>query len=150
MQPPLTHTFQIDGEAFTLTEPNHAAERQIQVKYAQLVAPVPGILDYLFYEDLLAEATAAVCLTEAPAWCWKAIPPTQPVNGTPTRVLDLSESHRTFWPKLRTEVDVFRGLLRNDAPAVPRDVAAPGADTAEPPDVAPAQTVSPVFRGQAV
>jgi hypothetical protein len=149
MHEPLSHRFLIDGEAFCLVEYNHAEERLIQMKYAQLIAPAP-LLDYLFAEDLYAEATAAVCLREAPAWCWQPVPPNQPVNGTPTRVFDISQSPRTFWPKLRAEVAVFRGLLRDDVSAVHGDVAAPGAGPSEPDTVAPPQAVSPAFRGHAV
>jgi hypothetical protein len=148
MKPPLTHTFVIDGETFTLTEVNHTGERQIQIKYAQLVAPAP-LLDALFYEDLLAEATAAVCMTEAPPWCWKTQVSSQPVNGTPARVFDIGESRR-FWPKLRIEVDTFRGLLRDAATADAGHVAAPGSDAPSAPPVAPAETLPAAFRGQAV
>jgi hypothetical protein len=149
MQPPLMHRFTIDGEPFCLVEYNHAEERLIQAKYAQLIAPAP-LLDYLFADDLYAEATAAVCVKEAPAWCWQTVPPGQPVNGTPTRVFDISQSPRTFWPKLRAEIDVFRGLLRDSVPAPRGDVAASEPGSSEPDVLASPQTVSPAFRGHAV
>lgn len=150
MKPPLSHRFTIDGEDFCLVEYNHEEDRQIQIRYAQLIGQAPFVLDALFYDDLHAEAEAMVCLKEAPAWCWQTQPPEQAVNGAPTRVLDIRKSHRTFWPKLKKEIDVFRGLLRDAESDAAPDAPTPGAVPREPDAVAGAPAIPAPFRGQAV
>ena len=144
---PIEHRFLIDGEPFCLRDCTHAGEREIQRRYALAISEAPDILNGLYGEDIYAEAVAQVCLVEAPAWCWREHPPTTPTNGTPKRVLDLSDTPRPFWYALRTEIDVFlRRVVRGeesspapDSPGVPGDAV----------PVAPPQTVSPQLRGVA-
>jgi hypothetical protein len=148
MREPLSHRFTIDDEAFLLVEPDHGGEEEIQNRYALSIALAPEVLNALYYEDRYAKAVAAVCLKEAPPWCWEERVTTAAGNGSPRRVLNLQHSDRRFWPKLRKEVDAFLVLLQDDLPAVPEGPhpAVPG-DT---PAVAPAQSVPAVLQGRAV
>jgi hypothetical protein len=148
MREPLSHRFTIDQEAFLLVEPDHGGEEEIQNRYALSIAIAPDVLNALYYEDRYAKAVAAVCLKEAPAWCWEERVTTAQGNGSPRRVLNLAKSDRRFWPKLRKEVDAFLVLLQDDLPATPE--APPPAVPGDAPPVALVEALPPALQGRAV
>jgi hypothetical protein len=148
MREPLSHRFTIDQDAFLLVEPDHGGEEEIQNRYAVSIALAPDVLNALYYEDRYAKAVAAVCLKEAPAWCWEERVTTAAGNGSPRRVLNLQHSDRRFWPKLRKEVDAFLVLLQDDVSAVPE--ASPPAVPGDTPPVALVEALPPALQGRAL
>jgi hypothetical protein len=149
LKDPMTRTFQIAGELFTLTEyQTRGSEARIQVTFAQALNPAPVALDMYDGSNLWIEAVAKECLSDAPAWCWRQRQGSDaPSRFDAQRVITLEAFDRLTWPLFRKEVNAFLADLPQ--PLQPDE---PPAAVRVPPDadsVATAETLPAVFRGRA-
>jgi hypothetical protein len=144
---PIEHRFTLDGEAYLLVEWTRGGERRFKTDYALAISQAPGVIEAMDGANLYAEAVARECLKEAPDLFWEPSSANATQNGATARRVTLEAVPRALWEAFRKEVDVFLGLI---FPATPADAeAASGAGPDQSVAVAPAEAVSPVFRGRA-
>jgi hypothetical protein len=144
---PIQHTFQIDGERYTLREWTRGGERRIRLEYAMAIAAAPTVIEPLDGASLYTEAVARVCLTEAPEIFWETQPAAASTNGAQVRVVTFEAVPRRLWEAFRKEVDAFLGLIFPPLSEESPGPSAAGAD--EPPAMALVEGLSPVLRGRA-
>lgn len=146
---PLTHTFQVDGETFTLTEyQTRGSEARIQATYAQALNPAPLPIEMYDGNNLWVEAIAKECLSQAPAWCWRdRLAGEAPSRFDPLRVVTLEAFSRFTWPQFRKEVNAFLADLRPSLPA--DDAPALNGVPTDTPSVDAPQAVPALLRGRA-
>jgi len=144
---PITHDFVIDGDAYSLRETDEPGEDRIKLLYARAIAEVPGVLDMLYGMDLYAKAVLQVCLVKAPASLWVEQAPTELTNGTAHRTVTFVGMRHMHWLALRKEVDAFLARLPHNLPTL--DEGSTPVVPADTPALETAETLPPVFRGQA-
>jgi hypothetical protein len=147
LPPPITHTWTMEGERYTLVEWTRGGEKRLRAEYAIAIAAAPAAIEAVDGQDLYLEAVARECLKEAPDLFWETRPAQAQTNGTPLRVVTFEQVPRALWALFVVEVNAFLGKIFPAAAAESQSVPGPGPAAADP--VAALEAVPALPRGRA-